>query len=93
MSDDKHEVEVRVKSLKTGETIKFKVPETTTLQTVWDTGLTKLNETRTAGDIFRCASGEDLTGLLNQTLADVQKEKVCPNHHFEIKGPSGGAIA
>jgi len=93
VNDHQHEVEVQVKSLKTGETVKFKVAETATLQSVWDIALTKLNETRTAGDTFRCASGQDLSSVLNQTLAQLHNEKVCSDRHFEIKGPSGGAIA
>jgi hypothetical protein len=93
VNDDKHEVEVRVKSLKTGETVKFEVLETTTLQSVWDAALTKLNETRNAGDTFRCSNGQDLTSFLNHTLVQLHKERICPDRHFEIKGPSGGAIA
>ena len=93
MSNENHEVEVQVKSLKTAETAKFKVSDSTTLQSVWDTALTKLNETRNAGDTFRCANGQDLSAFLGQTLAQLHKEKVCEARHFEIKGPSGGAIA
>lgn len=92
MNGDKHEVEVQVKSLKTGETVKFKVVETTTLQSVWDIAVGKLNEARAAGDTFRCANGQDLSAFLNQTLAQLNDEKICSDRHFEIKGPSGGAI-
>lgn len=93
MSTESREVEVQVKSLKTGETVKFKINNSATLQTVWDTALTQLHETRNAGDTFRCAKGQDLTAFLGQTLAELHKEKICEDRHFEIKGPSGGAIA
>ncbi|HEY2362040.1 MAG TPA: hypothetical protein VGK36_13045 [Candidatus Angelobacter sp.] len=90
-----HEVEVQVKSLKTAEIAKFKINDSVTLQTVWDTALSKdhLNETRNPGDTFRCAKGEDLTSFLSDTLSQLAEKKVCENRHFEIKGPSGGALA
>jgi hypothetical protein len=93
MSGDNHEVEVQVKSLKTGETVKFKISDASTLQSVWDAALTKLNETRNAGDTFRCSNGTDLTPHLGQTLAQLHDQKICTERHFEIKGPSGGANA
>lgn len=93
MSGGNHEVEVQVKSLKTGETAKFKITESATLQTVWDTALGKLNETHNSGDTFRCAQGTDLTSHLGQTLAQLHEQKICTDRHFEIKGPSGGANA
>ena len=93
MNSENHEVEVQVKSLKTGETVRFRVSESATLQSVWDTALIKLNETRNAGDTFRCSDGQDLTAYLHQTLAQMHKEKVCVDRHFEVKGPSGGAVA
>lgn len=93
MGTENHEVEVQVKSLKTAETAKFKISDSATLQLVWDTALTKLNETRNAGDTFRCAKGQDLTAFLTETLAQLHTQKICEDRHFEIKGPSGGAIA
>jgi len=95
VAPDNHQMEVQVKSLKTGETAKFKINDSATLQMVWDTALGKdqLNETRNAGDTFRCVKGQDLTAFLSHTLAQLAKEKVCEDRHFEIKGPSGGAIA
>lgn len=93
VSTENHEVEVQVKSLKTAETVKFEVNDSATLQSVWDTGLSKLHETHNAGDTFRCAKGQDLTAFLGQTLAQLHTEKICDDRHFEIKGPSGGAIA
>ncbi len=87
------EVEVHVKSLKTGEKRNFKMSEDATLEQVWTEANNKLGETRQAEDTFRCADGTDLMGRLNQTLAQLRKEKVCVNRHFEIKGPSGGADA
>lgn len=93
MSTENHDVEVQVKSLKTAETVKFKLNDSATLQSVWDTALTELNEVRNPGDTFRCAKGQDLTNLLDQTLAQLQREKICDDRKFEIKGPSGGAIA
>jgi len=88
-----HEVEVHVKSLKTGETVKFKITDTATLQQAWDKALDELHETRNEGDKFRCESGDDLTSYLNQTLAALHDQKVCVGRHFEIKGPTGGARA
>jgi hypothetical protein len=93
MDTKAHEVEVHVKSLKTGETAKFKITETATLQAVWDRAQTELNETRNQGDTFRCSKGDDLSSYLGQTLAAVRDQKICTDLHFEIKGPSGGARA
>jgi len=93
VSNGSDEVEVQVKSLKTAETAKFKISDSATLLSVWDAAVTKLNEPKNAGDTFRCAKGQDLTGFLNQSLAQLQEQKVCEDRHFEIKGPSGGAIA
>lgn len=89
------DVEVHVKSLKSGERTHFKVPETATLDAVWNQAVnaSHLNETRLPEDTFRCSDGTDLTNRLQQTVAEVHEEKVCTNRHFEIKGPSGGARA
>ncbi len=88
-----HEVEVHVKSLKTNDKTHFKVPETATLGSVWNEAIDAehLNEQRTPGDTFRCAEGTDLTTRLDATLKQLASEGVCPNRHFEIRGPSGGA--
>lgn len=94
--EEKHEqkkVEVHVKSLKTGERVHFEVPESATLQQVWDEANSKLHESRLPDDTFRCADGEDLTARVQETLAQLHQEKVCVNRHFEIKGASGGADA
>lgn len=88
-----HEVEVHVKSLKTGESVKFKAAESSTLNAVWDEANLKLHENRSPGDTFRCADGQDLMAYLTQSLKQLQKEKICGGRHFEIKGPSGGANA
>lgn len=96
MSVDKngdHEIEVHVKSLKTGESVNFKTAESSTLSAVWDEANSRLHETKSPADTFRCADGQDLTGYLERTLAEIQKEKLCSGRHFEIKGPSGGASA
>lgn len=88
-----HDVEVHVKSLKSNEKTQFKVSETVTLRQVWDEAIDShhLDEQRTPGDTFRCADGMDLTPRLDATLEQLAVEGVCPNHHFEIRGPSGGA--
>jgi len=93
MDTKAHEVEIQVKSLKTGETAKFEIVDTATLQQVWDQALNDLHEMRNEGDTFRCEKGDDLTSYLNQTLAALHEQKVCVNRHFEIKGPTGGACA
>ena len=87
------EVPVHVKSLKTGEKRNFKMPENATLEQVWIQANEELGETRGGEDTFRCEGGLDLMARLNQTLTQLREEKVCVNHHFEIKGPSGGAGA
>lgn len=90
-----HEVEVHVKSLKSGESTDFKITQDATLQQVWDTAIAadKLNEPRNPGDTFRCAKGDDLAAYLSVTLAQLHDQKICTNRHFEIKGPTGGARA
>jgi hypothetical protein len=88
------EVEVHVKSLKSGEKANFKISEDATLEVVWnEANVNHLKEGRSPEDTFRCADGTELTGRLHQTLAQLREEKVCVNRHFEIKGPSGGADA
>ena len=90
--EEKHErVEVHVKSLKTGERVHFEVPESDTLQKVWDEANQKLQESRLPDDTFRCGDGEDLMARLGETLKQLHHEKICVKRHFEIKGPSGGA--
>lgn len=88
-----HEVEVHVKSLKTNDKTHFLELETATLHQVWDEAIDAqhLNEQRAPGDTFRCADGTDLTSRLDATLKQLASEGVCPNRHFEIRGPSGGA--
>lgn len=87
------DVEAHVQSLKTNDKTHFKIPSSATIQQVWDEAIDRdhLDEQRTPGDTFRCADGTDLTGRLGTTLAQLAAEHVCPNRHFEIRGPSGGA--
>jgi hypothetical protein len=86
-----HEVEVHVKSLITGESIHFKMAESSTVQATWDEAYVKLEEERRPGDTFRCSDGTDLMSRLSKTLGQLQAEHVCEGDHFEIRGPSGGA--
>ena len=88
-----HEVEVTVKSLKTGERAVFRINDDAQLGRVWDEANEKLKERRLPGDTFRCANGIDLTQRLKETLAELHHQGVCSGRHFEIKGPSGGACA
>lgn len=92
-SPSSSEVEVHVKSLKTGERAAFRISGDTTLEATWSVANEMLKETRSPEDTIRCANGTDLMNRLNQTLGQIRKEKVCVNLHFEIKGPSGGADA
>lgn len=87
------DVEVHVQSLKTNDKTHFKIASSATLQAAWDEAIDKdhLDEQRTPGDTFRCADGSDLTARLSTTLTQLAAEHVCPNRHFEIRGPSGGA--
>ena len=86
-----HEVQVHVKSLITGESVHFKMAETSTVQAMWDRAYLELEEERRAGDTFRCADGTDLMSRLGEALAQLRAEHVCEGNHFEIRGPSGGA--
>jgi len=90
---EKSQVEVHVKSLKTGEKVHFEFQETATLQQLWDKANSNLHESRLPDDTFRCVDGQDLTARLQETLAQLHQQKVCVNRHFEIKGASGGADA
>jgi hypothetical protein len=86
-----HEVQVHVKSLITGESVHFKMAESSTVQATWDEAYVKLEEDRRPGDTFRCADGTDLMGRLGETLEQLRADHVCEGDHFEIRGPSGGA--
>jgi len=90
---ERTDIEVQVKSLKTNDKTRFKIASTATLQQVWDEAIDErhLDEQRTPGDTFRCEDGTDLTGRLTTKLAQLAAEHVCPDRHFEIRGPSGGA--
>lgn len=90
MSEGEH-VKVRVKSLITAEVKEFDVNWNWTLQQVWDEAYGKLEESKRTGDTFRCDGGTDLTPYLGLTLAQARGKDICPDRHFEIRGPSGGA--
>ena len=91
--DQAGKVGVHVKSLVTGEKANFPMLVTATLSDMWAEAYIKLGETRRDGDTLRCAGedGEDLTGRLNLTLAQLREAKICKGDSFEIRGPSGGA--
>ena len=88
---DNGQVEVQVKSLITGETKRFPANWDWTLQRVWDQAYEKLEEKKRTGDSFRCHDGTDMTPFLGLTLTQAREQHVCPDRHFEIRGPSGGA--
>lgn len=90
---DTHEVQIHIKSLKSGNSKHFKMQDTASLDAMWHEAVSgnQLNETRLAEDILRCAGGADLSGHLQASLAQVREQKLCTNLHFEIKGPTGGA--
>jgi hypothetical protein len=67
------------------------MPESATVQATWDEAYVKLEEQPRAGETFRCADGTDLMSRLNETLKQLQVERICQEDHFEIRGPSGGA--
>lgn len=99
MSESEHEptVEVQVKSLVTGERSTFKMPLTATLDQAWEEAYTKLKETKREGDTFQCAApdeGKSLMSDLGVTLEQAREQRLCGSEacHYEIKGPSGGAI-
>ena len=84
--------EVEVENLKTNAVKKFHTPWESTVQEVWNRAYTLFEEGRGSADQFQCADGKDLTGSLNKTLEQLRDEKVCPNRHFQIRGPTGGAV-
>ncbi len=85
--------EVQVKSLVTGETVRFKMDATATVKATWDKAYEELQEHPRQGETFRCANGTDLTNRLDATLEQLRQDGICPDAHFEIRGPSGGAEA
>jgi hypothetical protein len=87
------EFEVHVKSLVTGEAVRFKMEATATVKATWDKAYEELKEQPRQGETFRCANGTDLTDRLDVTLEQLRQESICPGDHFEIRGPSGGAEA
>lgn len=87
------EIQVQVKSLITGETVHFKMDATATVKATWDKAYEELKEQPRPGETFRCANGTDLSNRLDTTLEQLRQEGICPDEHFEIRGPSGGAEA
>lgn len=87
------EIQVQVKSLITGETVHFKMDATATVKVTWDKAYEELKEQPRPGETFRCANGTDLSNRLDTTLEQLRQEGICPDEHFEIRGPSGGAEA
>jgi len=75
---ERTDIEVQVKSLKTNDKTRFKIASTATLQQVWDEAIDErhLDEQRTPGDTFRCEDGTDLTGRLTTKLAQLAAEHV-----------------
>jgi hypothetical protein len=86
-----HEVQIHVKSLVTGESVHFKMPESATVQATWDQAYVELGEEQRPGETFRCADGADLMSRLSETLEQLRAEHICQGDQFEIRGPSGGA--
>lgn len=87
------EVQIHVKSLKSGAKRHFEALETATIQEIWDQSYLALNETKLPEDIFRAEDGTDLMTMLVLTLGELDEKRIAINHHYEIKGPSGGANA
>ena len=89
-------IEVEVKSLVTGERVKFAMPRTASLDETWEEAYAKLGETKREGDTLQCAApeeGKSLMSDLGLTLKQARHQRVCGSEacHYEIKGPSGGA--
>jgi len=87
------EIQVQVKSLVTGEIVHFKMDAAATVKATWDTAYEELKEQPRQGETFRCANGTDLMNRLDDTLEQLRQGGICPDEHFEIRGPSGGATA
>jgi hypothetical protein len=95
-SEHKPTVEVRVKSLVTGERTTFSMSVDATVDQAWEQAYTELDEAKREGDTFQCAApeeGKSLMGDLGLTLQQAREQRVCGSEacHYEIKGPSGGA--
>lgn len=88
-----NDVEVQVTSLRTNRKAKFKMPNSQTLQQVWDAAYGNFQpaEQKAGDDKFQCEKGTDLSAYLNLTLEAAHQQHICQNRHFEIIGGTGGA--
>ncbi len=91
MNEEHGRPEIQVTYLNTNEEVKFHAEWGWNLQQVWDAAYTELEETKKQGDLFKSASGTDLTPYLNKTVREVFDAKIVHPLRFEIRSATGGA--
>lgn len=91
MNQEHGRPEVQVTYLNTNEDANFHAEWGWTLQQVWDAAYDELKEAKKPDDLFKSASGVDLTPYLSMTVREAFEKKIAHPLKFEIRSATGGA--